>query len=86
MKQGKTLMHCENTTFAYDNEFAEKLAPPTPDMSKKLNCCTPRLLNVIEIMMIKIDAGCIPLIELFFSNMETYFFLDIMRTLKVTNL
>ena len=34
-------------------------------------------------MMIKVDAGYIPFIEPFFSNMRTYFFLDVIRILKV---
>ena len=52
----------------------------------KVDCGTPRLPSFIGIMMIIVNAGCIPFVEPFFSNIETYFFLDIIRTFKVINL
>ena len=37
--------------------------------------------NIIGIVLIVVNAGCIPVVELFFLNIRTYFCLDIIRTL-----
>ena len=54
-------------------EFTRQLTPPTPDL------CESRLLysmtrKYIGIIMVIVDADYIPLIELFFLDMRTFFF------------
>ena len=42
---------------------------------------SPWFPNIVGIVLIVVDARCIPVVETFFSNIRTYFCLNIIRTL-----